>query len=89
MRKALIDLILVVGAIFVVGVVGVFLFGCAGIAQMSDEWCGTHASAPAARCVGHMPSQSWDQENLKKHDSGCPSGIYDAPGGNLRLCPVS
>src|SRR6266853_3187357 len=32
------------------------------------------------------PEQSWDQENLKRHDSGCPTAIYDAPGGNLRLC---
>jgi hypothetical protein len=30
--------------------------------------------------------QSWDQENLKKGDSGCPSSIYIAPNGVLEQC---
>jgi hypothetical protein len=34
-------------------------------------------------------SMSWDQENLKQNDHGCPTAIYDAPDGNLRLCPTS
>lgn len=34
-------------------------------------------------------AQSWDQANLKRNDIGCPHAIYDAPGGNLRLCPTS
>jgi hypothetical protein len=35
-----------------------------------------------------VPKQSWDQANLKAHDTGCPTSIYDAPGGVLKLCPV-
>ena len=31
-------------------------------------------------------SQSWDQENLKRHDKGCPTAIWIAPGGNLEQC---
>jgi hypothetical protein len=30
--------------------------------------------------------QSWDQENLKRNDRGCPTAIYTAPNGNLELC---
>jgi hypothetical protein len=30
--------------------------------------------------------QSWDQETLKAHDSGCPSAIYVAPDGVLEQC---
>jgi len=38
---------------------------------------------------GHLAckEQSWDQENLKKNDHGCPTAIYIAPGGNLQQCP--
>lgn len=32
------------------------------------------------------PEQSWDQANLKRHDSGCPKSIYIAPDGNLEQC---
>lgn len=75
-----------------------------GLYAMSDEWCAAHPDASHARCsrppattycqYGAHPGdcdkrQSWDQENLKRNDSGCPTGIYDAPGGILRLCPVS
>ncbi len=31
-------------------------------------------------------AQSWDQENLKRHDHGCPTAIYIAPGGKLEQC---
>jgi hypothetical protein len=36
----------------------------------------------------HIPqkSMSWDQENLKRHDVGCPTAIFVAPGGNLEQC---
>lgn len=32
------------------------------------------------------PAQSWDQENLKRNDSGCPTAVFIAPGGNLVQC---
>ena len=32
------------------------------------------------------PTQSWDQENLKRYDKGCPTAVYIAPGGNLVEC---
>jgi hypothetical protein len=31
-------------------------------------------------------SASWDQENLKRHDAGCPTAIFIAPGGVLKQC---
>jgi hypothetical protein len=47
-----------------------------GVTNMSDEWCEQHTKA-----------QSWDQENLKRNDKGCPGSIYTAPNGELQLCP--
>jgi len=35
------------------------------------------------------PSASWDQENLKKNDQGCPTAVYVAPNGNLTQCQLS
>lgn len=32
------------------------------------------------------PAQSWDQENLKRNDHGCPTSVYIAPGGELEQC---
>lgn len=31
--------------------------------------------------------ESWDQENLKKNDRGCPTAIFAAPDGDLVQCP--
>jgi hypothetical protein len=31
-------------------------------------------------------TESWAQDNLKRNDAGCPTAIYEAPGGELRLC---
>ena len=45
-----------------------------GVRNMSDRWCDARAS------------QSWDQENLKRHDVGCPTAVFIAPGGNLEQC---
>ncbi len=39
-------------------------------------------------CAGHMPSQSWDQANLKRHDIGCPTAIFVAPQGKLVQCQL-
>jgi hypothetical protein len=37
----------------------------------------------------HVPSESWDQDNLKRNDAGCPTAIYDvSPDGLLELCPL-
>lgn len=35
---------------------------------------------------GELKLQSWDQENLKKNDNGCPTAIFVAPGGELKQC---
>lgn len=32
-------------------------------------------------------AQSWDQENLKRNDTGCPTAIYIVQDGELILCP--
>lgn len=34
----------------------------------------------------NLRSQSWDQENLKRNDHGCPTAIFIAPDGNLIQC---
>lgn len=34
-------------------------------------------------------SMSWDQENLKRNDSGCPTAIYVAPAGILVQCQTA
>ena len=35
-------------------------------------------------CNSPPKSESWDQENLKKNDHGCPTAIFVAPGGELK-----
>ena len=35
----------------------------------------------------HTCTQSWDQENLKRNDHGCPTAIFIAPNGVLEQCP--
>ncbi len=40
-------------------------------------------------CAGHMPSQSWDQANLKRNDIGCPTAVFVAPGGELVQCQLA
>jgi hypothetical protein len=32
-------------------------------------------------------SASWDQENLKRNDHGCPTAVFVAPNGELIQCP--
>jgi len=34
----------------------------------------------------HDATQSWDQENLKRNDKGCPTAIFVAPNGELVQC---
>ena len=41
---------------------------------------------PYNRHEGEIKLQSWDQENLKKNDHGCPTAIFVAPGGELKQC---
>jgi hypothetical protein len=61
--------------------------GCVYNDARTGEDCARHG---LFQCKGDHPEvtkeQSWDQENLKRHDAGCPTAIYDAPGGNLRQC---
>lgn len=67
-----------------------FASGCAssGLYAMSDAWCASHPGARASRCPSAVlaKAQSWDQENLKLHDHGCPTSIFIAPGGVLEQC---
>ena len=38
-------------------------------------------------CASARPkAESWDQENLKRNDHGCPTAIFIAPGGVLTQC---
>jgi hypothetical protein len=41
------------------------------------------ASAPVTH---HSAGESWDQENLKLNDHGCPTAIFVAPNGELVQC---
>lgn len=34
------------------------------------------------------PAQSWDQDNLKRYDRGCPTAIFVAPHGDLVQCQM-
>jgi len=45
-------------------------------------------STPIPDCGGTpcTDAQSWDQENLKAKDKGCPTSVWVAPGGNLEQC---
>lgn len=78
------------GMLIATGVVlmAIALSGCAtlenaGLYAKTDEWCAKHPEAPKRNCAR---ADSWDQENLKRHDKGCPTAIYVAPEGNLTLC---
>jgi hypothetical protein len=65
--------------------------GCAssGFYNMADSWCDSHPGASENRCPGHQPkTASWDQENLKRNDHGCPTAIFIAPEGNLVQCDL-
>lgn len=42
------------------------------------------ASTPAP----HNATQSWDQDNLKRYDRGCPTSIFIAPNGKLTQCQL-
>jgi hypothetical protein len=42
-----------------------------------------------AAVPAHTSTQSWDQGNLKKSDSGCPTAVFIAPGGDLVQCQLS
>ena len=52
----------------------------------ASMWTSPHHSA-AALNPPPPRSESWDQENLKKDDHGCPTAIFTAPDGVLRQCP--
>lgn len=48
------------------------------------------AASMASGCTHLLPSQSWDQANLKKHDiANCRTAnpVFVAPNGNLEQCP--
>jgi hypothetical protein len=59
--------------------------GGRGLLAMDDEWCEQH-DYPPRHCV--VPADvSWDQERLKRQDSGCPTAVFVAPNGDLEMCP--
>jgi hypothetical protein len=55
-----------------------FIFGA--LLVKAVNWAYPVPAAKPAR------EQSWDQENLKRHDSGCPTAIFVAPHGELVQC---
>jgi len=65
---------LAVTALLVAGfVLGTVLFGCAS----------------AQPNLPHRnPAESFDQSNLKRSDSGCPSAVFVAPNGELQQCEM-
>lgn len=76
---------IVVGSVLFVLYV-LFVEGCSALPPFNSKVddCETR---PSGWCKHYNTAdQSWDQENLKRNDTGCPSAVYDAPNGNLRLC---
>jgi hypothetical protein len=55
-----------------VGLILLVLFGCA---------------AQPLPLPDRPSAASWDQENLKRNDHGCPTAIFIAPEGVLEECP--
>ncbi len=55
--------------------------GCAWLPPINSRCADEDACA-----ARHEPGESWDQGNLKRNDSGCPTAIYRAPGGHLEQC---
>jgi hypothetical protein len=75
------SLLYAAGIVAVGFVLGTALFGCTTLPR-----------APAAQTdigIDKISSaQSWDQENLKRNDRGCPTAIYVAPTGDLVQCQL-
>lgn len=44
---------------------------------------------PESVAASHEKWESYDQENLKKGDSGCPTAVFVAPHGELIQCQVT
>ena len=49
-------------------------------------WAFVNKLEKAAADMRLPDPQSWDQENLKRGDKGCPTAIFTAPNGNLQQC---
>lgn len=49
---------------------------CGHEAQPTRETKISYSYSDAPPVNSHSPSESWDQANLKKNDSGCPTAIY-------------
>jgi len=60
--------------------------GCAGIAQMSDDWCAAHPQAGPSRCTRNPLHQYDAQGHIEGHPAGCPTAVYTAPNGELTQC---
>ena len=64
-----------------------FLIGVCLVFLLALALGGCARQVPAAPTLTIEPDpQSWDQANLKRHDSGCPTAIYIAPKGVLEQC---
>ena len=66
------------------------LAGCncsGGLLNMCDEWCQKHTAAQSSDSAELSHTLDWNQENLKRNDSGCPTAIYVNQNGVLALCP--
>lgn len=60
-----------------------YLLGFLCGAQIALAACVTSSSPPLPE---HPAWASWDQENLKRDDRGCPTAIFIAPNGTLKEC---
>jgi hypothetical protein len=61
--------------------------GCVFNDPRTGQDCPCHTLTQCKPCP--PKSESWDQENLKRNDHGCPTAIYVAPEGVLTQCPIS
>jgi hypothetical protein len=73
-------------------ILGVILWGCNVHYKAHDGIIGAgsvpevSAMRPAGGADSGAARYSWDQENLKRYDVGCPTAVYVAPGGDLEQC---
>lgn len=68
----------------IVAAVMLILFGIDVGWHCHDNQEGGNAHIHRARL--HEQAESWDQENLKRNDRGCPTAVFVAPEGNLEQC---
>ncbi len=59
----------------------IYLTACAAHHEVNDCPKGWHRYQGEQGVTCSSAAASWDQENLKRNDRGCPSSVFVAPNG--------